>query len=197
METKNKHTRKLLDKKTHEGIELFFEFAQLKNLYRQGWLKRGISKMDCETVADHSFGVALLGYTLAEEYRKDLDSNHVMKLGLFHEVGEIYAGDITPKDGVSLEDKSQREYESVKNVFKNMPNPDKYISLWQEFEEGKTPESIFVKQIDKLEMILQANLYERLDYTNLHEFFEGIQKSITSPELKLVLDDLLILRQSK
>ena len=197
METKNKHTRRLLDKKTNVGIELFFEFAQLKNLYRQGWLKRGISKLDCETVADHSFAVALLGYTLAEEYRQDLNANHVMKLGLFHELGEIYAGDIIPRDGVSLEDKSQREYASVKKVFLNLPNAGRYIALWREFEDGKTQESLFVKQIDKLEMGLQASLYERLDYTNLHEFFPSVERAITSPELKLIFEDLLRLRETK
>ncbi len=197
METKNKHTRNLLGKKTNVAIELFFEFAQLKNLYRQGWLKRGISKLDCETVADHSFGVALLGYTIAEEYRQDLSSNRVLRLGLFHELGEIYAGDLTPKDNVSLEDKSQKEYESVKRVFQDWPNKEKYIALWQEFEDGKTPESIFVKQIDKLEMVLQASLYERLNYTNLDEFFPSVEKAITSPELKLILNDLLRLRETK
>jgi len=117
METKYRHTKGLLSEKTHPVIELFFEFAQLKNLYRQGWLNRGVSKLDCETVADHSFGVALLGYILAEEYRPDLDPQKVMKLGLFHEIGEVYAGDITSKDGVSLEEKSAKEYAAVQKVF--------------------------------------------------------------------------------
>jgi hypothetical protein len=44
MRTKNGHTGKLLTEKTHPMIEIFFEYAQLKNLYRQGWLKRGVSE---------------------------------------------------------------------------------------------------------------------------------------------------------
>jgi len=194
METKNGHTRSLLTEKTHHVIELFFEFAQLKNLYRQGWLKRGVSKTDCETVADHSFGVAILGYVLAEEYRPDLDSNKVMKLGLFHEVGEIYAGDITPKDGVSLEDKSAKEYAAVQKVFSNMPNSEKYAKIWKEYEKQETPEAKFVGQIDRLEMALQANLYERMNYQGLDEFFPYVQQRINSPELKPILDDILRMR---
>ena len=129
MKTKNVSTSSLLSEKTHPIVELFFEYAQLKNLYRQGWLERGVSERDCETVSEHSFGVALLGYTIAEEYRPDLDSSRVMKLGLLHDVGEIYAGDITPKDNVSLEDKFQREHEAVMKIFSRLPNPDKYVKL--------------------------------------------------------------------
>jgi putative hydrolase of HD superfamily len=32
--------------------------------------------------------------------------------------------------------------------------------LWKEYEEGKTSEALFVKQLDKLEMIFQASEYE-------------------------------------
>ena len=191
MRTKNGHTSKLLTEKTHPMIEIFFEYAQLKNLYRQGWLKRGVSELDCETVADHSFGVALLGYTIAEEYRPDLDSVKVMKLGLFHEMGEIYAGDFTPSDNVTADEKTQKEYNGVQQVFSRLPNSQKYISIWEDFEFQKSPESKFVKQIDRLEMALQANLYEKMNYKGLDEFFPYVQDRISSPELKPILDDIL------
>lgn len=172
-------------------IEIFFEYAQLKNLYRQGWLKRGVSELDCETVAEHSFGVALLGYTIAEEYRPDLDSAKVMKLGLFHEMGEIYAGDFTPDDDITSDQKNQEEYNSVKQVFSKFSNPEKYISTWEEFEFQKSPESKFVKQIDRLEMALQANIYERMNYSGLGKFFSYVQEKIHSPELKPILKSIL------
>ena len=191
METKNKHTHELLSGRNHEIIELFFEFAQLKNLYRQGWLKRGVSKLDCESVADHSFGVALLGYVIAEEYRPDLNSSRVLQLGLFHEIGEIYAGDITPKDGVSLEEKFEREHLAVKKVFSHLPSPEKYTAIWMEHEKQETAEARFIGQIDKLEMTLQANLYERMSYTNLHEFFQYVEKRVNLPELKPILDEII------
>ena len=191
MRTKNRHTSKLLTEKTHPMMEIFFEYAQLKNLYRQGWLKRGVSELDCENVADHSFGFALLGYTIAEEYRPDLDSAKVMKLGLFHEIGEIYEGDFTPTDNVTADEKTQKEYQGVQQVFSRLPNSQKYISIWEDFEFQKSPESRFVKQIDRLEMALQANLYERMNYDGLDEFFPYVQDRISSPELKPILDDIL------
>ncbi len=191
---KSKHTKKLLPEKTHPIIELFFEFAQLKNLYRQGWLNKGISELDCETVADHSFGVALLSYVIAEEYRQDLDSQKAMKLGLFYDLGEIYAGDTTPDDGLNLKDQFTKEHCAVEKVFSHLPNPQKYIDIWLEIEQEKTPEAKFVKQVDRLEMALQANLYERMNYSDLDEFFIDVQERINFDELKLILDDILKLR---
>ena len=59
-------------------------------------------------MADHCCIVAMLGYAIAREYRPDLDPARVMELGMFHEIGEIYAGDIGPHDGISLEEKARR-----------------------------------------------------------------------------------------
>jgi len=132
METKYKHTSELL---------AFFDFAQMKNLYRQGWLQNGISKSDCETDADHIFGVALMGYIIAREYHPDLDAKKVMELGLFHELGEVFVGDITPRDNVPTEKRKQMEFESIKKTFSKLPNPQKYI----EYEKKESPEAKFVE----------------------------------------------------
>lgn len=114
-----------------------------------------------------------------------------MQLGLFHELGEIYAGDITPKEGVTLEDKFTMEYAAVQEVFSGMPNPERYITIWMEYEKKETPEAIFVEQVDRLEMVLQASLYKKLGFTNLDEFFPYVRERINSPELKPILDGIM------
>ncbi len=181
----------MLKEKIHPMVEIFFEFAQLKNLYRQGWLKRGVKERDCESVAEHSFSMALLAYAIAEEYRPDLDSAKVMKLGLFHDLGEIYAGDITPVDGVSEEEKARRELEGVRRVFSKLKNGEKYVNIWIEYERGESPEAKFAKQADKLETALQAGLYKKMGCERMEEFFLNNGKQINSPELKEILDDIV------
>jgi len=52
-----------------------------------------------------------------------------------------------------------------------LPNPDKYVKLWLESEKQTSPEARFVNQIDRLEMALQAYLYERMSYRGLGDFF--------------------------
>ena len=191
MENKYKHTGELLKEKTNPIIEIFFEYAQLKNIYRQGWLDHGVLKEHCESDADHVFMVALLGYTIATEHRPDLNALKVMQLGLFHELGEIYAGDTTPRDGLSKEEKYKKEFESVKKTFSKLPNPQKYIDIWLEAEKAESTEAKFIDQVDKLELALQASLYEKLDCKNLDEFFTYYEERITSPELKNILKTII------
>jgi len=68
MKTKNTHTNTLLDRKAPPIVQLYYEFSQLKNLYRQGWLKRGVSEKDCETVAEHKLGVVFLGFLFRDDF---------------------------------------------------------------------------------------------------------------------------------
>lgn len=35
------------------------------------------------------------------------------------------------------------------------------VDLWQEYEDASTPEALFVKDLDKFEMIVQALEYEK------------------------------------
>lgn len=191
MTNKYKETTGLLSEKIDPIIEVFFDFAQLKNVYRQGWLNSGISKADCESDADHIFGVALLGYVVAKEYRPDLDPRKVMELGLFHELGEIFVGDLTPQDNVPREKRKQMEGEAVQKIFSKLPNPQKYIDTWLEYEHKKSPEAQFVDQIDKLELALQANLYEKLGYKNLDQFFTYYKERIVAPELRNILGEII------
>lgn len=197
MKTKYCPTYEMLDKRTHPIIELFFEFAQLKNIYRWGWLQEGrdVSPDHCESDADHSFGVGLLSYFVAEEYRPDLNSLKAMRLGLFHELGESRWFDATPQDNISAEEKRRMETEAVIRTLSVLRNPQKYLDIWLDFEYGKSPEAVFVKQIDRLEMGLQANLYEHLGYNGLNEFFPYVQSRLESPELKDIFDELLKVRK--
>lgn len=142
-------------------IKFYFQINQLKNIYRQGWIQfKGEGfKEKCESVADHCFGVAMLALAVINEHNLSLNVEQVLKLTLVHELGEIYAGDITPRDGVSLEEKHEMEKASVHKVLDNISWGDEYIKLWEEYEESKTAESQFVKEIDKLEFIFQSACY--------------------------------------
>jgi putative hydrolase of HD superfamily len=169
------------------------EFNHLKNLYRQGWLKRHISRDKCESVADHSFSVALLAMFLAEDRFPRLDLLTVLRMALIQEAGEIHAGDITPVDGVSPEEKHRREKESVLKVFDRLPQAERYIELWEEFELNQSPEARLVRQADRLEMLLQAKYYEKLGYWNFSEFFRNTDALIESPILRPIFEELQLL----
>ncbi|AFY58116.1 putative HD superfamily hydrolase [Rivularia sp. PCC 7116] len=186
----------LKDKNTLPIIEAYFEFVQLKQLYRQGWLNQGISPQNCESVAEHSFCVALLALFLADQYSIKVDSARVIKMALIHDLGEVYAGDFTPTDNIDKNQKYQLEKQSVVKVLGKLRNGHEWIALWEEYEQGESAESQFVRQLDKLEMALQASVYEHQNNLNLSVFFASANRSLSSVELKFIFSNLELLRVS-
>ena len=194
METKRAPViRHLADRPVLPIIEVFYEFSQLKALFRQGWLRRGVPREQCETVAEHTLGVTLLALFLADAHFPNLDQGKLLRMALLHDVGEIHAGDIVPGK-MSLADKHALEKQSVEQVFARLPKGAEYLAIWQEFEDGQTPEARFLKEIDRLEMGLQASVYEHEKLGDLAVFFESTDKALTTPELREILAALLALR---
>ncbi len=168
-------------------LQAYFELNHLKQLYRQGWLKRGIPKERCESVADHSFGVAILALWLGKSEYPKLDLEKVLCMALLHDVGEVYAGDIVPSDGVNADEKYNLEQEAVHHILGKLPDGDWFCQIWEEFEAGETPEARLVKQLDRLEMGLQAAIYRAQNLGDLLEFTQSARQALQDQ----VLLDLL------
>jgi putative hydrolase of HD superfamily len=178
------------------ALASYFRLMRLKRLYRQGWLKRGLPEELCESVAEHSFGTALLVLLLAGKEGAGgefgaLDSSHAALLALVHEMGESYAGDITPVDGVSREDKQRLEREAIFKALDGLPERDWLLAFWEEFEAGESPEARFVRQLDRLEMGLQAALQDAEGFPGMEEFYESARRTVVEPRLRAVLEEAI------
>ena len=169
----------------------FFEFAHLKQLYRQGWLKRGVPPGRCESVAEHSLGVAILALWLSQASFPELDIIKVVWMALFHDFGEIYTGDLIPSDAVSADEKHLREKQSVQQVLGKLPRGEHYLEIWEEFEQGETLEAQFIRQIDRLEMGFQAGIYGLQGLIDPQEFFQTTDQALVDPRLKVIFTELL------
>lgn len=179
------------------NLEVLYQVFKLKSLFRQGWLKRDVPESQGESVADHSFGTAMTAWVLARELDLDLNQEMLIKMALVHEIGEIYAGDITPVDGISLGEKYELELESVKKVFSSYQNGEEFISLWEEFEEGESPEARFLKQIDKFEMGIQAAVYKGHGHSRMDEFLNSAKSVLVNEELKTLFTEVIKRGESK
>lgn len=178
----------------HPIIEAYFEFNHLKQLYRQGWLKKGLPSKRCESVADHTFSVAVLAYFLAQAYFPDLDLSRVIRLALLHDFGEVYAGDLTPDDHVSSTEKERLEREAIERIFSKLPNGEDYLNLWEDYERQSSDEARFVRQIDRLEMALQASVYEKQGFPDLDNFFISAGRAISDPQITALMEELSAIR---
>jgi putative hydrolase of HD superfamily len=184
----------LSDRRTLPLIQAYFEFNQLKQLYRQGWLRVGVTRERCESVAEHSLGVALLCLFIADTYFPEADASKVVRIAMLHDLGEARVGDLTPHDGVGAEDKHARERRAVEGILGGLPRGAEYVALWEEYEQGASFEARLVKQVDRLEMGLQALVYEHQGMGDLSEFFASVDKALEAPELRAVLAELEALR---
>ncbi len=64
------------------------------------------------------------------------------------------------------------------------------MELWLEYEECSSPEAEVAKNLDKFEMIVQANEYEIAQNIVLQDFFDSTKDSFTHPEVKNWADKL-------
>lgn len=173
-------------------LRAFIRMIDLKGLYRQGWLKRGVPESRAESVADHSFGTALLALLLAESLAASsefsgLDPRRCIEMALVHELGEVYVGDITPVDGVSKDEKYERERDAFIKVVDGLPIRDRLLEFWEDFEAGVSPEARFIRQLDRLEMGVQAALLKAEGFERMEEFLESARRSVTQPDLRAIL----------
>ncbi|KAL8993752.1 MAG: hypothetical protein Q9188_007245 [Gyalolechia gomerana] len=103
-------------------------------------------------------------------------------------MAETLVGDITPKDGVEKPEKSRRERTSMAYLTNSLLGQStgcadagrEIQEAWEEYEAGVTLESIFVHDVDKLELVLQMMEYERrgegkVDLGEFTRAAEGIQ----------------------
>jgi len=163
-------------------LEFLHQISKLKALDRAGWVRKQIPKP--ESVADHSFRVALMALIWSAE--AGLDTCHCMKLALIHDLGESIIGDITPHDPISSDQKFEMEQAAVQSLSQCL-GQEEVIRLWQEYAQQTTSEAKFVMQLDKLEMVIQAAEYSRQSPNiDLHEFWESTKDIWTFPFLQKI-----------
>ena len=151
------------------------EMLELKQLPRTGWVRSGVNNP--ESVAAHSWGMAVLALRLAP---KELNLERVLSLCLVHDLPEVRIGDLTPHDDTS--NKAELEHKAMSDM------APQWLSLLEEYEAGETAEAKFVKQIDKLDMGLQAILYQTKQDITLDEFIESAKSKISDENLHRFLD---------
>ena len=118
-------------------------------------------------------------------------------MALVHDIGESRIGDITPVEGVSEEEKYRMELDSLNRILEGWEGKDGYVSLWKEFEEGETREAAFVRQMDRLDMVFQAGIYELQGLADLSEFFQHPQRMFRHPRLLEIFREIEKLRSGQ
>ena len=136
-----------------QQIEFVVEVDKLKYVYRQTLLMDGSRR---ENDAEHSWHLALMAILLREYAREEVDLLRVVKMVAVHDLVEIDAGDTFCYDEKGNEDKAERERQAADRIFGLLPQDlgDEIRALWEEFEEGRSPEARFANALDRFQPLL-------------------------------------------
>lgn len=165
-------------------IDFFLTIMKLKDRVRTGWELHGIK--DPESVADHTFGTVFLTYLFSED---KYDTEKCLKLALIHDIHEAIIGDL-PSSEISKKVKREKEQKAFKELISGFEvKKEETNKLWREYFQRKSREAKFVRDMDKIEMIVQALFYaqkyrkhqKEIDTLQLENFFQSAKKEISTP----------------
>jgi putative hydrolases of HD superfamily len=142
---------------------------------------------DPESVADHSYRTALMAMVYSDA--RGLDTARVLKMALIHDLPEAIVGDSIPGERTKKR-KLKLESTAMKEILEKMPPAQRreYGMIWQEFNSGESEEALLVRQVDKLEMAVQASEYRSAHQgPGTEEFIESARAGIRDPDLLALL----------
>ncbi len=163
-------------------VNFFNNIGKLRKIPRRGSVLIGSKQPS--NISDHLFRTAIMAWTLGKE-KKNLNLRKVLEIALVHDFCELYVGDKSPydymatlpkdkkkwpdifdkwpryslveKEKMALE-KRKKEGKALDKLIQSLP-PKIRKSLksnWLEYENNLTKEAKFVKQVNRLEALLQA-----------------------------------------
>ncbi|KAI1897476.1 hypothetical protein AGOR_G00083670 [Albula goreensis] len=163
--------------------------GQLKRVPRTGWVYRKVKQP--ESVSDHMYRMSMMALTITD---RNINKEKCMKLALVHDMAECIVGDIAPADNISKAEKHRREEEAMKRLTGLLREGlrEEIFDLWNEYEQQSSPEARLVKELDRLEMILQAHEYEELEQRpgGLQDFFDSTRGQFHHPEVVQLVKSL-------
>jgi putative hydrolase of HD superfamily len=152
-------------------LDVMLGLDPLADLPRTGWLLRGVRP--CESLADHSYGVAVLAMFFVDAIRADggtIDGERVLRMALVHDAAEAKTGDVPMPNKTPAMSAALHELEASLVVGLLPPLQQE---AWTEAERGDSLEARVVKAADKAQMMVKALSYERQQRGHLDEFWSN------------------------
>ena len=152
-------------------LDLLLELQALDRVPRTGYALHGIA--DPESVAEHTFHLVFLVWTLARD-EPSIDRARAVELALVHDLPEVRTGDLprTISHHLPTGVKAATEHAIAAELF--APDEEEPCARLAEYQQGATAEARFVRACDKLQIGLKVAVYEGWGHGGLDEFWEGL-----------------------
>ena len=160
----------------------------LKQLKRAGWGMIGIPHP--ESVAEHSFRTAILGYILAS--LEGADPLKTAAICLFHDTAEARIGDLhrVAKRYINVKEGEETAFsEQIHRLPQSIA--EQVGALVGEYEERAFPEGELARDADLLECLVQAREYQVQGYADAEDWITGCYAGLKSAAAKTLADACL------
>ena len=151
------------------ALDFFAEAGLLKRVRRSGWWVAGID--DPESVADHSFRTAVMGFYMA--HLEGVDPFKVVSMCLFNDIHEARINDLHKMGHsyIDFKDAEKRVFnDQIDRIDEKVKEP--LSTLRTEYDAQETEESKVARDADILECLVQAKEYLDSGYKEAEHFFE-------------------------
>lgn len=164
-------------------VNFIFETGTARNIPRT---HHQLLRNSDDSVASHSFEVAVIGLVLAELERVDKDK--VFKMCFFHDFPEIRTGD---PNYINAFYRTDDEEKATKDQWVGIPGGKEIVNLLVEYNERKTKEAIVAKDADVLGQIFLQREYLPTDSYDLERWHNHQVKRLKTESARQIADLVL------
>lgn len=171
-------------------LEVLLYANQLKRTARTGWAQRGVPNP--EDVAAHSYGVIFATLLLSELVAESIDLERALALAVLHDLPEALTTDIPSPAWRLLPAglKAEVERAAVETIVGNAGFASRWLSWHEELEQNASAEARLVHDADKIDMFVQALVYEQQTGNEHLEVFWEVAHAFHYPQAQAVYDEL-------
>jgi len=133
-------------------LEALHTAEKLKDTTRHCYTSKGRH----ESVAEHSWRIALMAFWLRDEFPQ-ADMDKVIRMCLIHDLGECFTGDIPAFDKTAADEAAEEAL--LSRWVDSLPEPvcTEMRTLYAEMAALQTTEAKIYKALDKMEAVVQHN----------------------------------------
>ena len=142
-----------MDQRLQKQLEFCLKLDEAKNILRQTHLSQHGRR---ENDAEHAWHMAVMAYVLRDYANEPVDVGKLLIMCLIHDIVEIEAGDTYAYDEAGKKSQAEREAAARDKLFGMLPEDQaaELAALFDEFDEGKSPEARFANAMDNLQPLI-------------------------------------------
>ncbi|MHB0808257.1 MAG: HD domain-containing protein [Facklamia hominis] len=178
-----------MDQRLQKQLEFCLKLDEAKNILRQTHLSHHGRR---ENDAEHAWHMAVMAYVLRDYANEPVDVGKLLIMCLIHDIVEIEAGDTYAYDEAGKKTQAEREAAARDKLFGMLPADQaaELADLFDEFDEGKSPEARFANAMDNLQPLILNHSNDGKDWADHQVTYDQVfqRQSRTEAGSKVLFD---------